>query len=172
MGYIARANDIWRIWGTGPSVGIGHSPESVFRNGTDLELTRAWSVVGGYEHRWTEQWSTSIFGGYNKADFSARAEDMICSRGEFAGTARPFSGFTVTNCSPDFAFWNIGTRVKWMPHPLLEISTSVQMYRLETAHAGAGVVTANDGARPAGPVTFEDQDVFLFHLRLEYEIVP
>jgi hypothetical protein len=172
MGYVARANDFFRFWGDGRSIGIGHSPDSVFRNGTDLELTPAWSVVGGAEYRWNPQWGTSIYGGYNATDFTQRGKDMICRTGPFAGTGSPFSGFTVVNCDPDFAFGNIGTRTKWIPHPFLEISLGVTWWKLWTAHEGPGTLTANAGARAAGPLVFEDQDVVTINFRVEYNLLP
>jgi hypothetical protein len=172
MGYIARANDFFRFWGDGRHIAIGHSPDSVFRNGSDLELTPSWSIVGGANYRWNPQWDTAIYGGYNKVDFTRTGEDMICSRGAFAGTARPFSNFTVTNCSPDYSFGNIGTRTQWTPHPYLYFALGVTYWRLWTAHEGPGVVTAQVGARPAGPVEFKDQDVVTVHFRVQYDMLP
>ncbi len=41
----AAASSSWRMWGDGRSIGLGHGTDSVFRNGTELELTEAWSIV-------------------------------------------------------------------------------------------------------------------------------
>jgi hypothetical protein len=170
QGYVGRAITNWRMWGDGRSIGLGHGPDSVFRNGTELELTESWSIVGGAEHRWNPQWRTSIYGGYVDVNFNATAEDMICGRGGFVGTA--LAGISVANCSPDHNFWAVGTRTQWNPHPFLDIGLDVSYHRHNTAHAGVGQVLANDGARPSGRVVIEDQDFWTAMLRVQYNMLP
>ena len=172
MGYVARSADFFRFWGDGRFIGIGHSPDSVFRNGTDLELTPAWSVVGGAEYKWNPQWGTSLYGGYNATAFTQRGKDMICSRGAFAGTPSAFSNLVVNNCDPDFSFGNIGTRTLWQPHPFLYIAAGVTYWKIWTAHEGTGTLTANAGARPAGTLFYNDQDVVTVHFRVQYDMLP
>jgi Porin subfamily len=172
MGYVARAVEFFRFWGDGRNISIGHSPDSVFRNGTDLELTPSWSIVAGAEYQWNPQWGTSIYGGYNSVDFTGRGKDMICRTGAFAGTGSPFNGMIVNNCDPDFSFGNIGTRTLWRPHPFLYIAAGVTYWKLWTAHEGTGTLTANAGARAAGPLVFSDQDVVTVHFRVQYDMLP
>jgi hypothetical protein len=172
MGYVARAVEFFRFWGDGRSIGIGHSPDSVFRNGTDLELTPAWSVVAGAEYKWNPRWGTSVYGGYNATVFTQRGKDMICRNGSFAGTPSAFSGLVVNNCDPDFSFGNIGTRTAWQPHPFLTISASVTWWKIWTANEGTGTLTAAAGARAAGVLFFEDQDVVTVNFRVEYNMLP
>jgi porin-like protein len=171
-GYTSRANQSWRMWGDGRSIGLGWASDSIFRNGTDLELTRSWGLVAAAEHRWNPQWRTSVYGGYERIDYSARAEDMICSRGAFAGSPSALAGVAVANCSPDLSWWNIGTRTQWNPHPLLDIGLDVVYHRLNTAHRGTGATTANDGARAAGSVAVEDQDHLSAMFRIQYNLLP
>jgi hypothetical protein len=171
MGYVARAVDFFRFWND-RTIAIGHSPDSVFRNGTDLELTPSWSVVAGAEYKWNPQWGTSVYGGYNSVDFTGRGKDMICRTGAFAGTGSPFTGFTVTNCDPDFAFGNIGTRTLWQPHPFLYIALGYTYWHMWGAHEGPGVLLANAGAIPAGPIRFGDADVHTVHFRIQYDMLP
>jgi Porin subfamily len=172
-GYVARAGaSHWRMWGDGRSIGLGHGTDSVFRNGTDLELTESWSIVAAGEWRWNPQWRTSVYGGYVEHNYNGTATDMICSRGAFAGTASAFAGISVANCSPDTNFWMVGSRTQWNPHPFLDIGLDVSYHRHNTAHAGPAQTLANDGARASGRVFVEDQDFWTAMFRVQYNMLP
>jgi Porin subfamily len=171
MGYVARSVEFFRFWND-RTIAIGHSPDSVFRNGTDLELTPAWSIVAGANWRIVPQWDWAVYGGYNATDFTSRGKDMICRTGAFAGTGSPFSNLTVTNCDPDFAFGNVGTRVLWQPHPFLYFALGYTYWHMWGAHEGPGVLNATVGAKAAGAVTFGDADVHTVHFRVQYDMLP
>jgi hypothetical protein len=175
VGYTMRGFS-WRMWGDGRSIGLGNITDSVFRNGTGLELTESWSVLAAAEHRWNPQWRTSIYGGYVEVNYSGTAEDMICGRGAFGpgfvgAAGQRLAGIVVANCSPDTSFWAVGSRTQWNPHPFLDIGLDVNFHRHNTAHAGLAV-TAADGARPAGPVVVEDQDIWTAMFRVQYNMLP
>jgi Porin subfamily len=162
-GYTSRANQSWRMWGDGRSIGLGWASDSVFRDGTGLELTRSWGFVAAGEHRWNPQWRTSVYGGYERIDHGVRAQDMICGRGAFAGSPSALAGLATANCKPDLSWWNIGTRTQWNPHPLLDIGLDV------VYHRGTGATPANDGARAAGLVTPDDLSAMF---RIQYNLRP
>jgi porin-like protein len=168
IGYTVRAGS-WRMWGDGRSLGIGLGEDSVFRNGTDLELTESWSIIAAGEHRWTPEWRTSIYGGYAAINYTERQKDMICGRNGFTPVA--ITGLAIANCDPDNNFWVIGTRTQWNPHPFLDIGLDVSYHRHNTAFAGAGVTTL-DGARAAGTVIIEDQDFWTAMFRVQYNMLP
>ena len=54
------------------------------------------------------------------------------------------------SCSPDFSWWQLGSRTQWNPHPDLDIGVDVLWTHLNTAYKGTATLAAN-GARPAGP---------------------
>ena len=55
------------------------------------------------------------------------------------------------SCSPDWAFWQVGTRTQFNPHPLLDIGLDVFYSRLETAYKGTSVgIYPVNGSRPGG----------------------
>jgi hypothetical protein len=168
VGYTTRGTGAWRIWGSGASTGLGWALDSVFANGTNLELIDSYQAQAAYEHRWNRQWRTSLWGGYVGIDYSSGATALIC-----ATPAAPL-GTTLTavsNCQPDYSFWNIGTRTQWNPHPYLSIGLDLQYFHLNTAFAGTAVVPA-DGARPGGAVTVEDQDHYGAFFRIQYSMLP
>jgi hypothetical protein len=90
MGYVlpmngstSYANDF--VYGSGNTVGIGYAPDGVFVNGSQVELTEAWSISAAYQHYWSLQWRTSVIGGYSRINFDGAAQGMLC--GTFGGSA-------------------------------------------------------------------------------------
>ena len=180
IGYVTRATGIWTRYSGTASVGLGYLADAVFATGTQLELTDAWGIHAAYQHQWTPQWKTSLYGGYVAIDYNANATAIICGvpaspRGA-TGATNPFpasgpavAGFqigTVSNCQPDFSWWQVGTRTQWNPHPDLDIGLDLLYTRLNTAYAGTAVL-APSGARPAGVYAIEDQDIFSAMLRIQ-----
>jgi hypothetical protein len=179
VGYAVRSS-VYRLWTHGDtaggalrSYGVGYAGDGVFINGSDIEQTRVWSIAGAFQHFWTPQLRSSIYGGYAAFEFNATATAFICPGGP-AGTPVPTgtSGLVVANCDPDFSVWQLGSRTQWNPHPYLDIGVDVLWTHLNTAHEGVGVTTAAQGARIAGPVMIEDQDVLTVMGRIQYNFRP
>src|SRR5262249_21969743 len=130
MGYVlpmnastSYANDF--VYGSGNTIGMGYAPDGVFVNGSQVELTEAWSVAAAYQHYWSPQWRTSVIGGYSRINFDGAAQGMFCGRfGGSAGFAlygALVAGSSITNCNPNFSLASVSTRTAWNPHPSLEI---------------------------------------------------
>ena len=75
-------------------------------------------------------------------------------------------------CSPDFSWWQVGSRTQWNPHPDLDIGVDVTWTHLNTAYKGnsPGIVAAN-GARPAAN-TIDDQDILSVMFRVQRNFLP
>jgi hypothetical protein len=143
----------------GGSVGLGFLTDAVYGSATNagaggsaLELTTGWSVVAGLEHYWTPALRTSLYGGFTQINYNANATALICSGTGFAGLGRTSGaavGFTPTNCSPNFSFFQIGSRTIWNPAPNLDLGLELMYNRVQTAFAGAATTAAT--ATPALP---------------------
>jgi hypothetical protein len=168
VGYTTRGTGAWRMWGSGDSIGLGWALDSVFADGGNLELIDSYQAQAAYEHRWNPQWRTSLWGGYVGIDYSSGATALICST-PAAPLGISLTG--VSNCQPDYSYWNIGTRTQWNPHPYLAIGLDLQYFHINTAFAGTAVVPG-DGARVGGPVTVEDLDHYGAFFRIEYSMLP
>ena len=46
---------------------------------TGIQLTTAWGVNAGYEHFWSPQWRTSLYGGYAQTSYNSTANALICA---------------------------------------------------------------------------------------------
>jgi hypothetical protein len=166
------------------SIGLGFIADGIFDTGTLVEHTKVWSINAGYQHFWSPQWRTSLYGGYVDIDYSggatflinrhlAQSGALLCTG---SGTAAPPATFTFINprpgnsCSPDWSFWSIGTRTQWNPVAQLDIGLDILYTHVNTAYQGPAFVSGTS-ARP--PIDFiDDQDVWSFFFRWQRNFFP
>jgi porin-like protein len=159
----------------GGTIGLGFMTDAVYggtngANGSALELTTAWAVTGGAEHYWTPALRSSLYGGYSKVDYNANATNLICTGIGLAQLGKG-AGFSPTNCSPDFAFWQIGSRTIWNPVQNLDLGVEVMYNRLQSGFAGNAIVNANV-AQPTQNLAVKDQDVVSAIFRAQRNFWP
>ena len=80
-------------------------------------------------------------------------------------------GFTPANCSPDFSFWQIGSRTVWNPIADLELGLDILYNHINSAFEGPVTASAN-GTIPPGLFTARDQNVLSGALRIQRNFVP
>ena len=149
----APTTDVFQLYNNSTSVGLGWIADGVFTTGTQIELTKVWSALAGYEHIWNPKWRTSVFGGYVNVDYSGAATNCILQHtpGALAacGVARGWrdhlgdhSARRATAAAPTTSFWEAGTRTQWNPVPQLDIGLEVlysrTQYRLQRPGDRAG----------------------------------
>jgi hypothetical protein len=172
----------WQIYNNSNSVGLAWNSEGVFGTGTQIELTKIWSALVGYEHIWNPKWRTAIGGGYVNISYNDAAKNLILARipGAAAACGVPvgvggttINAFTLlpgNSCSPSYSYWEAYTRTQWNPVAQLDIGLQVMYTRLNTAFKGNAVVVAN-GSRP--PVALlSDQDVWSAMFRWQRNFYP
>ena len=158
----------------GDNLGMGFVTDAVYGGvGSDLELTTAWSVTAGVEHHWSPAWRTSLYGGYEAISYNQNATAEICAglAPGGAGASTSAGGFTPANCSPDFSFWQIGSRTVWNPIADLELGLDILYNHINSAFEGPVTVSAN-GTIPPGLFTARDQNVLSGALRIQRNFVP
>jgi hypothetical protein len=185
-GYVTSVGVAPLVYSSNSSVGLAWLADGVYDTGTGISLTTVWGVNAGYQHFWNPKWRTSLYGGYTEVDYGAAATNIINSHLPGAagtvvcgvpvgGSVQPPitlpAGGGGNACSPDFSFWNIGSRTQWNPHPDLDIGVDLEWTHLNTAYAGAAVLPAS-GARPGGAYTIDDQDVTSVVFRIQRNFLP
>jgi len=191
-GYATKGN-VWQLYGSGNSAAFAWLPDGVYDNvgvasgGSSIELTTAWSINGVYQHIWSPQWMTDVYGGYTSVSFNQHATNMINQHlptppvGSTAcgvlvlGTVQPPLNVGTgagNSCSPDFSFWQIGTRTQYNPVQWLDLGVDVSYTRLNTAYAGPNVTLAANGARPAGSYSIDNQSVLTVLGRVQINFNP
>jgi hypothetical protein len=189
-GYCTRATGPFQHYSSGNNAGFGWVTDGIYdgaggaAGGTNVELTTVWGINGFVQHLWSPKWRTSVYGGYVEVDYNGTATAIINSHLPGAagttpcgvpvgGTVQPpITVAAATNtCSPNFSWWQVGSRTQWNPHPDLDVGVDVLWTHLNTAYKGTGVLAAN-GARPAGVYAIDDQDVLSVMFRIQRNFLP
>jgi hypothetical protein len=197
IGYNTTNWGPYAIYGSGNTMGMSYLVDGIFNTNTPVYLTHNWSAVAYYEHVWTPQWRTSLYGGALGTDFGSGAIAQICgvpnmpvgfsgglnavfmnanTPGFATNPANPGSQFkgNVSNCNPNSSWTQLGTRTMWNPVPDLDIGVDFSWVHLNTAFAGTANLNAfgtpfqqNATGRPPGLYTIENQDVLSFMFRIQ-----
>jgi Porin subfamily len=184
--------------GFGNSVTWGHAVDAIYSSGvtgvagcvaagtaacgSGLELTSGWTVGGFYEHHWTPQWKTSIYGGYVKIMYDNNAAAFYCTgstttyvRGSTASTATGGFGSAMlagSSCDPNTQFWSLGTRTMWNPNSNLDLGVDFMWNSLSSANSGAVTLTSQ-GSRPAGVYNINSNyGNYTTAIRAQYNFLP
>ena len=104
----------------GGTTGVGTASDAVVV-GTNTELTTAWSIVAGFQHVWTPQWKTSLYGTYGEVNYNDAASIVV------GGAA-----------DGDWSYWQAGSRTVWTPVQNLDLSVDIMYNHLDTAYASLG----------------------------------
>jgi porin-like protein len=162
------------------SIGLGYWTDGVYGNpgalpGYDgsVQNTRMWGVNASWDHLWTPNLKTSVYGSYIAVEYNSTAAALIANAtcGVSGATANTVT--RMTNCDPDFQVWMVGTRTQWNITPSFYVGFDVAYSRLETAFTGSALYTAATGLpRNTGTYTIEDQDVVSATVRAHWDILP
>jgi hypothetical protein len=183
------------LFGTGNQVAFGWVTDGVFVNGSDIELTTAWTVQAGYEHMWTPTLKTSFSAAYGEISHNGLANayyqtQMGCGT-PVTSTAVRSATLTASagnSCDSDFQYFQGGIRTQWNVTKSFFLGVDVAYDKVFTAFEGNGVVggsaaTGNSplggsgttfattssftqsGLRPNGAYAFKDQGEFVATFR-------
>jgi hypothetical protein len=120
----AGAGRFARTSGTDPgTLAIGYVLDGVYAGTaapgtqTNISLSNAWEVDAWYEHYWTPQWRTSLFGTYEHISYGAAGNAQL-----FAALSNPAQNPTTgwinagtSNGDMSLSTAQIGTKSSWMP---------------------------------------------------------
>jgi hypothetical protein len=157
----------------GTKLGLGFAEDGVFTNGSNMELTTAWSWNAAYEHRWDPKWRTSIYTGMLGVQYDGAAAAMICNAfgpvgGVSTGGIVGISKTTNFNCAPNWSLYELGTRTMWNPVPDLDVGFDVVWYHLNTAFNGSNInLTSPVGAKGIGTYAVANEESFGVTLRVQ-----
>jgi hypothetical protein len=194
-GYCTRATGAWQMYASGNNAGFGWVSDGVYDNNipnvgagqTNVELTTVWGINGYVQHLWSPKWRTSLYGGYIEVDYNGTATNIInqhlptpplgglaCGVAVEGAVAPPIAigNGAGNSCSPDFSWWQLGSRTQWNPHPDLDIGVDVLWTHLNTAYKGTNATLGANGARPGGVYQIDDQDIVSVMFRIQRNFLP
>ena len=136
--------------------------DGVYTTNGSIEKTKVWGFRGGYEHNWSPNWQTSLFGSYTHVDYNANATAIFCTN-----TAAFYAAGS--SCNPDFNIWQVGSRTAWTPVKNLTFSGEIMYTTLDQSNTGGTTAQAAGAAglfKPAGAYEFKDQGILSGNFRV------
>jgi hypothetical protein len=158
-----------RASGTDPgTVAIGYVLDGVYQNGSTIALTNAWEVDAWFEHYWTPQWRTSLYGGYSKISYGGAggAASALLFQGLSDPTRNTATGWInagTSNGNMDFAIAQVGTKTSWMPVKDLTFSFEFIYSRLMPSLTGTFTNSPTPyitASQPGSVYTIGSQNIF------------
>ena len=121
------------------------------------------AFAASFEHFWTKQLHSTLYGGYAKVQYTDAASAAMC-----AASAVPIAFAAATPCgSQNWSTFAIGSRTQWDITKWFYVGVDVMYSKLYTANNGATVTTTGAvGANPAGTYTISNQDVWAMRWRV------
>jgi hypothetical protein len=174
----------------GQELGYGFFTDGVFSNATgDIQLTTAWGINAAYDHLWTPQLRSSIYGFYGRFEYGNNANLAICNAQTTANIGiSPFAtpsgvpgaiAFTPAQvaqgqCNNNFTWWVAGSRTQYNFTPWFYVGFDVLYQRIESASNGTFATFTNftGAAKPTAIYQIKDQDNYALRIRVHRDIVP
>jgi hypothetical protein len=139
--------------------------DGVYTTTGDIELTKIFGLNAGFEHYWTPNLRSSIYGAYLSVDFNDNATTMICANPNIAG-----------GCNPDWNMYQIGTRTVWTPVRNLDIGLDLLYTKFEGKYGDGATWTHGPGSatdsKTAQAYVMSDRDVFSGMIRVQRNFWP
>ena len=128
-------------------------------DGGQVQLSTAWSVYGGYQHLWTPNWRTSLYGGYFKFEPGGDANTLECG-----GQPSP-------SCL-SWSTWQVGSRTQWNPVSQLDIGVDVLYSKLNTEFPGSNFDGFLGAPGKTIGLSVADQNVWSVMFRVQRNFWP
>ena len=150
--------------------------------GSGINLTTAWSAQAAYEHYWTPSLRTSLVGAYTDISYNATASNQMCTQINTLGVVAANSitalaGPGGTPCGAgtfDWSYWSVSSRTQWNITKDFYVGLEGFYGHLNTMNKGGTALytAAAAGAQPTAVRTFDDQEVFVYRMRVHRDLVP
>jgi len=150
------------------TIGVGWADDAYFDGGvigSSLQLAKALSAVGAFEHYWTPALRTSAYYGYH----NYKANSAIVNTA-FCGPAAPFG--LGAGCR-DYSAWQAGSRTLWNPVTNLDVGVDVMYTKVNSAMVNNIGVVGVTGVQGLPPVLlFGNTHVWSGILRFQRNFWP
>jgi Porin subfamily len=120
-GGLSIANPAMLAYGSAPlgtyqTLNFGYLFDSVYGNGTALQLTTVYGGNIAFWHNWNPNWASSLNAGYVKWHYNSEANAIICNAQMGGAGATTLAGRLGTGvCNMDYQIWTLGSRTVWTP---------------------------------------------------------
>jgi len=160
------------------SFGMGVSSDGIYSGGIGggatqgLKLTTAYGLRGAFNHNWSPQWSTGLWGSYAAVRYDGNAADPTSANGALCAAFAVATGGAATKsadyrCNPDFNIAQIGMVTRWNPVKNLTFSAEVGAFFLDQKFTGTSNIAAGSAPKPATVYEFRDQSTVFVSVRVQ-----
>jgi hypothetical protein len=181
LGTSAPLGGSFYLFGNGPTgsagkLAIGAITDGVYSGGpgnsgvggTGVQLTQGLGIRGAFNHNWSPEWSSSLFGGASQLSYGNTAKTIWCASYVASGTGL-LPGST---CDPGFTISEIGLTTRWTPVKNLTFSSEVLYAYLHTNMSGAATGTPASSfplqaGTAASPYVFGDKGTVSVNMRVQ-----
>jgi hypothetical protein len=119
---------------------LNRSAASPAANGvpSSVQLTTTWGVNASYEHVWSPQWKTSLYGAYYQVNYNSEANAMLCSIAGFGSGTLSVGATSTANagCNNNWSVWGIGSRTQWNVSKTFYMGVDVLYEQMQGATTG------------------------------------
>ncbi len=164
------------LFSAGNNLAVGWMSDGVYVNGSGIELTTAWAVQAGFDHHWSPELNTTVFGGYANISYDSTAASYFASAvcgAAGGGTAQTAVSFGLgpsgkNNCNPNWSYLEAGIKTAWSPVRGLTFSAETLYTYIWSGFAGGGnILSSAPGARPTGSYSFSNQGIWSSYFRVQ-----
>jgi porin-like protein len=162
--------------GTAGKLAIGAITDGVYSGGpgnsgvggTQVQLTQGLGIRGAFNHNWSPEWSSSLFGGAAQLSYNNTSKAIWCASYVASGTTLT-AGST---CNPGFTMSEIGLTTRWTPVKNLTFSSEVLYAYLHTDMSGGAIGTPSSAfpvqaGTAASPYIFGDKGTVSVNFRAQ-----
>jgi hypothetical protein len=165
VGYVTNMNGGSLLVNGNSSMGFTNQSDGFYdTSGGQVSMSTAWSAYGGYQHLWTPNWRTSLYGGYVAYQAPSALDQAVCQ-------PAVATGLNVGRCF-DWHVMQVGSRTQWNPVSQLDIGVDLLYSKLGTEFGGSGPTVSLPAPQKQGLLTFADQDVWSVMFRVQRNFWP
>ena len=162
------------LHGDGGTVGFGYVFDGVFTGataatGTGISLSTSYGVRAFFNHYWTPQWNTSLWGAWAHNEFSAGANAVMLAAmnqgGNGQGTGSAFGtlaagGALKATGTLNLNLYQVGTTTSWQPVKDLTFSAEFIYSRIDQNLVGTYLLPTAGISGSSGLKTITDQNMY------------
>jgi hypothetical protein len=144
--------------------------------GTGVNLTTAWGINAGYEHFWTPQWRTSLYGGWTSVSYNNQANAILCVlQGDGNGRTGTLA-IANFGCDNNWTSWWIGSRTQWNVTKDFYMGLDVAYLRMNGMSTSTGLITGA-AVIPANTNTaflkgVDNENIWMARFRVHRDFYP
>ena len=150
------------VAGAYQGIGFASLADGVYGAGSSVEKVKSWGFRGGYNHNWSPNWASGIYGGYAQVRYTSAGAALVCANFAALAPSNP------AGCNPNFNFAVVGANIVWTPVKNLAFTADVNWSHLDQKYSGTVAVPAIAAfAKPAAVYELKDQNSVSMLLRAQ-----